>query len=213
MTSGIRQGCTVSTTLFKLITLKIMQQIQDLNKGYRDEEFNITYLFFADHGMLLTSSVEDTKHVIKKMEEIGKEFGLEINKEKSRIIIFNMKVRPENIENIEVKDKFRYLGITINDSINCFKVQKEEMLTKARKLANMTRSVIATSCSKLLIGKTFWKSVALPSILYGSTIIDLNEMEISKLQRIENGVFRQILGAPSYTPLATLRGGEVGAST
>ena len=87
------------------------------------------------------------------------------------------------------------------------------MLTKARKLANMTRSVIATSCSKLLIGKTFWKSVALPSILYGSTIIDLNEMEISKLQRIENGVFRQILGAPSYTPLATLRGGEVGAST
>ena len=108
MTSGIRQGCTVSTTLFKLITLKIMQQIQDLNKGYRDEEFNITYLFFADHGMLLTSSVEDTKHVIKKMEEIGKEFGLEINKEKSRIIIFNMKVRPENIENKEAKDRFRY---------------------------------------------------------------------------------------------------------
>lgn len=30
--------------------------------------------------------------------------------------------------------------------------------------------------------------------------------DINKLQRIEKGVFRQILGASSYTPVAALRG-------
>ena len=69
-----------------------------------------------------------------------------------------MKTKPETTENIEVKDRLKYLGITIN----CFKLQKEEMLKKASKLANMTRGIIERSCSKLLIGKTYWKNVPLP---------------------------------------------------
>ncbi len=212
VTSGIRQGCTVSTSLFKLITFKIIQKIEELNKGYRDDKYNITSLFYADDGMLLANNIENAKAVIKELEEVGKEMGLEMNKEKSSITVFHMKEKPESIENIKVKNKFKYLGITINDTRNCFKVQKEEMFKKAHRLANMTHSVIERSCSKILIGKTYWKSVALPSILYGINVIEVTETEIVKLQRIENGVFRRILGAPSYAPVATLRG-EIGASS
>ena len=39
----------------------------------------------------------------------------------------------------------------------------------------------------------------------------ITEEEVKKLQVIENGVFRQIMGAPKYAPNAALRG-EVGAS-
>ncbi len=39
----------------------------------------------------------------------------------------------------------------------------------------------------------------------------MTETEIQQLQRIENGVYRQILGAPKYAPTCTLRG-EIGAS-
>lgn len=53
--------------------------------------------------------------------------------------------------------------------------------------------------------------VALPSILYGSSIVSLTDSEIRQLQKIENSVFRQILGAPKFAPNCTLRG-EVGAS-
>lgn len=85
------------------------------------------------------------------------------------------------------------------------------MIQKAQKLANLTYSVIEKSCNKLLIGKTFWKNVALPSILYGTNIINLTDTELNKLQTIENGVYRKILGAPKYAPNCTLRG-EVGSS-
>ena len=87
-------------------------------------------------------------------------------------------------------------------------MQKEDMLTKARKLTTMTRGVIVRCCSKILTGKTFWKNVALPSILDESNIMHFNEIEIGKLQKTENGVFRQILETPSYTPIARW---EVGA--
>ena len=84
-------------------------------------------------------------------------------------------------------------------------------MEKAQQLANTTYSVIARSCNKLLIGKTFWKNVAMPSILYGINVINMTETDIQHLQRIENGVYRQILGAPKYAPISTLRG-EIGAS-
>ncbi|XP_068221972.1 uncharacterized protein [Palaemon carinicauda] len=63
-----------------------------------------------------------------------------------------------------------------------------------------------------MIGKTFWKSIALPSILYGTNVINLTETEIEKLQRIENGVYRKILGATKSTANTALRG-EIGASS
>ena len=62
-----------------------------------------------------------------------------------------------------------------------------------------------------MIGKTFWKTICLPSILYASSILGYTQQEIEQLQRIENKVYRHILGAPSYAQVATLRG-EIGAS-
>ena len=85
------------------------------------------------------------------------------------------------------------------------------MLTKARKMANLTYCIIEKSCKKLLIGKTYWKNIILPSILYGTNIINLSEDDIKELQAIEYGVYRSILNAPPYAPNTTLRG-EIGAS-
>ena len=78
-------------------------------------------------------------------------------------------------------------------------------------MANITYSVIERSCNKLLIGKTFWKSIVLPSVLYGTNIINLTEDNINELHKIENSVYRSILGAAHYYPNVTLRG-EIGAS-
>lgn len=123
-----------------------------------------------------------------------------------------MKEQPENIENIKVTEKIKYLGLEIDNKRNYFKSQKKNIMEKAQRLANVTYSVIAKSCNKIIIGKTYWKTLVLPSVLYGTNIINLTETEINKLQRIENGVYRQILGAPKYTACCTLRG-EIGASS
>ena len=62
-----------------------------------------------------------------------------------------------------------------------------------------------------MTAKTYLKNVAMPSILYGSNTVNLSDTELEKLQRIENGVYRQVLGAPKYAANCTLRG-EIGAS-
>lgn len=121
---GIRQGCTGSTTLFKPITFKIMQELEKLDQGYKDEHFNITSLYFADNGMVLLSSVEDAEKVIEQVIKTGRENGLQINKQKSNIIVSKMKQKLGEISEIKVIIELKYLGMNINDNRNLFKVQK-----------------------------------------------------------------------------------------
>ena len=146
ITSGIRQGCTVSTTLFKLITYKIIQSLDLLAKGYKDYQFKINSLFYADDGMILCDSVDGAEESIEKLQEVGNRYGLQINTEKCTATIFNMEEKPDKIKEIQVKNNFKYLGLTINNNRQCFTEHKKMLINKATKLANMTYSTIAKSC-------------------------------------------------------------------
>ena len=75
----------------------------------------------------------------------------------------------------------------------------------------MTNSVIEKSCHRVMLGKTYWKGVALPSALYGAEVIDMKGEEIDKLQQAENTAMRRILKAPKWTAQAAIRG-EIGIS-
>ena len=151
------------------------------------------------------------KKIVEKLEEIGEICGLKINKSKSNHIININSQNIESINNIKVVNSIKYLGITINEGRNCFKDQKKEKIMSAKQYANMMMTVIARSSNKLMIGKTYWKNVILPEVLYGAEVITYNKTEIADLQKAENQAYRQILGAPRFSPVCTLRA-EVGSS-
>lgn len=75
VTSEIKEGCTCSTTLFKLITYKIIEELDKKGRGFRDLKFNIAVLFFADDGIILSPSVEHTKHNIISLVKISQDKG------------------------------------------------------------------------------------------------------------------------------------------
>ena len=129
--------------------------------------------FPADDCLQFSDNLEQAKLNIKNLMDISKKYGLVLNKEKSNFLTFNVRDKLEEIEGIKVIDKIKYLGVTINNNKNCFREYKKEILQKAQKLANMTYSIIAKSCNKIMVGKTYWKSVALlPSLLHGSLQCD-----------------------------------------
>ena len=65
--------------------------------------------------------------------EICRECDLDINKDKSNILIFNMEDKPEEIEGIKVTESIKYLGIEIERKKNMFKKQRKSMIKKAEK--------------------------------------------------------------------------------
>ena len=106
----------------------------------------------------------------------------------------------------------KYLGIKITDKRECFKEYKNDCILKAKRFANMTYSTTANACNKILIGKTFWKSIAMPSFLYAAEILEYTEEELKSFQRTDNQVYRAILELSIYTASSALRS-EIGASS
>lgn len=78
------------------------------------------------------------------------------------------------------------------------------MLGKAVKMANLTYSVEARSCTRLAIEKVYWKSIALPLILCSSNAIGFNKEETPKI--MVGRKWCEILRTPSYAQETTLRG-------
>ena len=128
-------------------------------------------------------------------------------------MIYNKKeIQQNKIEDIEIVEEIKYLGVKITNKRNCFDEYKKDTIEKAKKFANMMYSTIATACNRVLIGKTFWKNIMMPTFLHGTEVIDYTEAELQTLQRIDNQVYRTILGMPSYTASSALRS-EIGASS
>ena len=123
-----------------------------------------------------------------------------------------MKEKCEKISNLEVvEEEIKYLGVIVQVKRNVFKGQKNEIMKKIKRLSVMTNSVIEKSCHRVMMGKTYWKGVVLPSALYGAEVIDMKGEEIDKLQKPENTAMRRILKAPKWTAQAPIRG-EIGIS-
>ena len=110
----------------------------------------------------------------------------------------------EEVGGIRVANTIRYLGANMGDSRMCFRECRTEKIQLGEIMESLT-SVISRSCDKLLIGKTYSKTVVQTRVLSAAAVVVWTKEEKRQLQRVENMVWRQILGAPVYTPVAHCR--------
>ena len=92
VSSGIKQGCTASTTLFKILTYTIIDTLEKKG-GFQDEFFKLSAFFFADDGLLISRSQEEMGGMINALIDLSHTTGLKINKSKSNVLILTVKCK------------------------------------------------------------------------------------------------------------------------
>ena len=158
ISSGIRQGCNCSSTLFILITYYIIHELYKRLKGFNNNIIKIVSFFYADDGLILADNEEETRKSTQSIRSIASDMGLKINTEKSNILIYNNKSNQQDnytIEDINIKEEIKYLGTTITNKRDCFKKQKTDILKSAKKYMAIIPSVTARGCNRIILGKTF----------------------------------------------------------
>ena len=70
---------------------------------------------------------------------------------------------------------------------------------------------VKKSCDVIVVGKAIWKMMHIPAIMYGRTVVTTTDSNITKLQRIENRIWRFLLRIGRYSTVEALRG-EIGTS-
>merc|ERR1711895_67804 len=206
VTGGIRQGCCISTLLFKMVTFKIIEKLRK-EPLFRMRKFNDNSIWLADDATLIADSLQTLKKVLDCLNKAGGEYGLQINREKTKI----MKVRGQEddckLDDYEMVGETTYLGITIGGKgRDIFEIENKKILDKANRKVSTIMSEVRKSADKVIVGKAIWKQISVPSILFGRAVVPTCNTLAENLQRIENKVWRHVMGIGGYSALASLRG-------
>ena len=198
--------------MFKLITFKIIENLRK-EKKYKVGVYEDNSLWLADDATLIAENLQVLDQLLKCLDKTGREYGLEINKEKTKILKIRGEEDNHRIDEYEMVKEATYLGITVTGGKGrkIFQAENKKILDKAKKQVNTVMGEVRKSADKAIIGKAIWKQMSVPAILYGRAVVPTSKTLAENLQRKENMVWRHILGIGGYSAVASLRG-EVGSS-
>jgi len=168
--SGVRQGCIVSPLLFNIYTEFIMRiTLEDWPDGISVGGFKISNLRYADDTTLFSTSISHMEELLQKMERVSLDFGLRINRSKTKIMIVdranNNSPEVTRIAGCDVVQSYVYLGALISNSGGCADEVKRRMaISKSSmdRLGKVWRSRNITGATKIRLVR----ALVFPIFLY-----------------------------------------------
>merc|ERR1712055_303085 len=211
VTGGIRQGCSISTLLFKMVTFTMIERLREKADLYKIRKYEDNSLWLADDATIIAKDEETMRKTLDILEETGGENGLKLRDEKTKILRIKGPGTSKKIGRFKIEEA-KYLGVMVGGrGRNIFEAENKAWLEKAEKKANSIIGLVNKSADRLIVGKAMWKMIAIPALLFGRAVVTTTKRNIKKLQIIENRVWRYLLGIGGYSTVEALRG-EIGAS-
>ena len=214
---GLRQGCTLSPLLFSLYLEEFTRRVKGTGLGIKIGEDLLTLLLFADDIILVAESPEDLQKLLKEVEVFSKDVKMKFSTEKSKIMIINQDQEERvnfkwkmNENELEIVQEYKYLGIKVENK--GLKKEENSLRAKAEKQMGILKASSTFRINKYEITRGIWKGVAVPTILYGIEVFEVNARDCQGLETVQNRAARLGLGANRYAPSETLRG-EMGWSS
>ena len=145
VTGGIRQGCCISTLLFKLVTFKIIEKLRR-EKLYKIRKFNDNSVWLADDATLIAEDLHTLEQLLNCLSKAGGEYGLQINKEKTKIMKIKGLENDYRIKEYEMVGETTYLGVTIGGKgRNIFEIENKKILDKVNRKVNTVMADVRKS--------------------------------------------------------------------
>ena len=175
---GLRQGCILSPLLFSLYINSLVEKLRGAGVGVECGGQKVAALLYADDAVLMAEDENQVKRGLKVLEEWCREWGVEVNVEKSGVMHMrrrSVKRTGEtflvNGERIAVVQEYRYLGCVVNEQLNCTRMVEERAKAGAKALNDWIRRCRAAVGE--LRGETFVKLLEMlvdSVLLYGAEV-------------------------------------------
>merc|ERR1712179_335739 len=190
----------------------MIEELKTSVDRYRIRKYDNNSLWLADDATIIAKDEDTLLRALEVVEEVGGRNGLVLSEEKTKIMRVRGPGDGDKIGRFKVEKEVEYLGIHIGGKgRNIFHAENKIWLEKAEKRSNIVMSQIKKSADRVIVGKAIWKMMAIAALMFGRTVVTSTKTDIEKIQRIENKVWRYLLGVGGYSTVEALRG-EIGAS-
>lgn len=195
-TKGLRQGCSLSPTLFKIYLDKALtkwtSKIREMGLQIGDEK--LFSLYFADDQMVIAEDQDDLNYMIRKLQEEYEAAGLTINMEKSEYMIVGNEYHEDlvldNTRRIKGVTTCKYLGIILNNQ-GSSKDEIKERINKGRKTIRTLNSILWDKTITKENKKRIYTSIVQSIITYGAETWDMTKKNRNKLMTTEMDYLRR----------------------
>lgn len=191
---GLRQGCCISPTLFKIYIDKALSEWRRKcsQMGVKMEDGTIYSLLFADDQVILAEDEEDVSYMFRKLVEEYEKWGLEINLQKTEYMVIGAQGHDLHTEKGVIKNTnhYKYLGVTLtSDGRDELDVQNK--IRRGKTIIKQLHPILWNDTISKNTKKRIFNSFVESTTTYGSEVWTLNKSLKDKIAATEMMYWRR----------------------
>lgn len=175
--AGLRQGCSLSPTLFDIFINSLALLFHERGMGVRVAEVILACLLFADDIVLMADTAEELQKMMDVVTEFAIDFRFELSQVKSNVVIYGRRDSdPTNtvwrLGGVDIAESFdyKYLGVALQNN-RYWNKYKQTMLTNARSQLNKVYAMgMRNDVLTVKAAVNAWCALVRPSVEYGAEI-------------------------------------------
>ena len=205
-TMGLKQGCILSSTLFNIFMTELSKSInRESTHGIQFSPSNpiFHHLLYADDIVLFSDTPIGLQTKLNLLFTQSSRLGLEVNLDKSKIIVFRKGGRLSKHEhwhynntNVEIVNSYNYLGVNFTTKLS-FTNFSTSLITKSKNASYcILRSLRTLQCTNINVFCKLFDSKVLPILTYGGELYGIVENVNS--EKVHTNILKQFLNVSSH---------------
>lgn len=209
--SGVKQGDTLSPTLFNIFINDLVTDVKSLNLGIDIDGCKVSILLYADDIVLIAESESDLQKMLDCVYNWSQKFKIRFNARKSNIVHFRKASQPRTsctfkLGNIElgVVNQYKYLGVILNEFLDYSVTAKVLADSANRALGAIINKYKSINGLGYYTYTRMFQSGVCPILDYSTEIWGFKSQP--KIDAIQNKAIRIFLGVHRFAPIAAICG-------
>lgn len=197
VSKGLRQGCCLAPTLFKIYLEHALKtwKAKCNGMGIPVGDHVLSTLLFADDQVVISADVDDACYMLRKLQEEYAKWGLRINLSKTEHLTVGEPATDLMLGNDKVNacNKYKYLGVTFSeagssvDDIN-------NKIAQGKRAIRALNTVLWNNKVKRETKTTIYKTILESICTYGSEVWELTGRNKARLKALEMDYWRRSCG-------------------
>ena len=192
---GLKQGCSLSPTLFNFFIDDLVSSLSELDVGININDEKIVILMYADDVVLLSGNEQDLQCLLDALEKWCQDNQMYVNEDKSKVVHFRAKSNAVtdtcfNIcdKNIQVTNQYVYLGLLLTEHLDYKMMAKHVSKSASRALGLVISKFKAFGGLPFYTFTKLYDAIVWSTISYGAAIWgDRSFSCINTIQKVQVG--------------------------
>lgn len=208
---GVKQGDTLSPTLFGIFVNDLISDVKQLDKGIQLGNEKVSILVYADDIVILANTEEDLQCMMNKIADWGKKWRVKFSGSKSNVVHFRKAGKERTSFNftlgnlpIQIVEKYKYLGLVLHETLSY-----DVSATVLADAGGRALGAIINKYKKIgglgyYTYTTMYNAGVCPILDYASEIWGYKSFP--KIDTVQNRAIRAFLGVHTYAANAAING-------